>query len=143
MKKSLLGLMSAFVIISICIVPATVHAEVAIIVHPSNTNSLNSSEISRIFLGKKRSFPDGSEAIAVDQKEGSPSRNSFVTNVLKKSGQQMKAYWAQLLFTGKGRPPKEVGEDGDVKRLISQNPALIGYIDSSKADDSVKVVHKF
>lgn len=121
----------------------TAWSGVAVVVHPSNGNALSASDISRIFLGKKKSFPDGSEAIPVDQKDGSPIRSSFVSTVLKKNDQQIKAYWAQLLFTGKGTPPKEVGASADVKKLIAENPALIGYIDAADADGSVKVVHQF
>ncbi len=116
---------------------------VAVIVHPNNANALSEADVTRIFLGKKKAYPDGSEAIPVDQAEGSPIRSSFVSTVLKKNDQQIKAYWAQLLFTGKGTPPKEVGGGADVKKLIAENPALIGYIDASEVDASVKVVHQF
>lgn len=118
-------------------------SEVAVIVHPSNGNSLSSTDITRIFLGKKKSFPDGSDAIPVDQKDGSAIRSKFVSMQLKKNDQQLKAYWAQLLFTGKGTPPQAVGSSVDVRKLISENPALVGYIDSADVDDSVKVIHQF
>lgn len=122
---------------------ATAWSGVSVIVNPSNSNSLDASDVTRIFLGKKKSFPDGSEAIPVDQAEGAPARSEFVTTVLKKNDQQIKAYWAQLLFTGKGTPPKEVGTGAEVKKLVAQNPSLIGYIDSSEVDGSVKVVYEF
>jgi len=125
------------------LVCTTAFSAVAVIVHPSNANALSQSDITRIFLGKKKSFPDGADAIPVDQQEGSAARSAFVSTMLKKNEQQIKAYWAQLLFTGKGTPPKEVGAGSDVKKLISENPALIGYIDAADADDSVKVVHQF
>lgn len=125
------------------IASAVAFSAVAVIVHPSNSNDLSKSDITRIFLGKKKSFPDGADAIPVDQKEGSAARSAFVGTVLKKNDQQIKAYWAQLLFTGKGTPPKEVGTSADVKKLISENPALIGYIDAADADASVKIVHQF
>lgn len=118
-------------------------AGVAVIVHPSNTSSLSESDIARIFLGKKKSFPSGSEALPIDQNEGSDSRSAFVSTVLKKNDQQIKAYWAQLLFTGKGTPPKSVGGDAEVKQLVAENPNLIGYIDAGSVDASVKVVLEF
>ncbi|BFM15254.1 hypothetical protein R50073_14370 [Maricurvus nonylphenolicus] len=125
------------------IASVSVWSGVAVVVHPSNANALSEADITRIFLGKKKAFPDGAEAIPVDQAEGSPIRSSFVGTVLKKNDQQIKAYWAQLLFTGKGTPPKEVGSGADVKKLVAENPALIGYIDSGEVDGSVKVVHQF
>jgi ABC-type phosphate transport system substrate-binding protein len=116
---------------------------VAVVVHPANPNAMGEDDISRIFLGKKKAFPDGSEAIPVDQADGSANRSAFVSTVLKKNEQQIKAYWAQLLFTGKGTPPKEVGSSVEVKKLIAQNPSLIGYIDSADVDASVKVLFQF
>jgi len=36
-----------------------------------------------------------------------------------------------------------VGASADVRQLIAENQALMGYIDSADADGSVKVVHQF
>lgn len=99
--------------------------------------------MSRIFLGKTSDFPSGDQAIPVDQDEGSATRDAFNNSVLGKNSSQLKAYWSRLIFTGKGTPPKEVGDDAAVKSLVAANPNMIGYIDSSAVDDSVKVVHKF
>ncbi len=122
---------------------ASALSEIAVVVHPNNDNALTKADVTRIFLGKKRAYPNGSEAIPVDQTDGSAVRSRFVQTMLKKNDQQIKAYWAQLLFTGKGTPPKDVGGGAEVKALISKNPALIGYIDVSEVDDSVKVVLLF
>ncbi len=125
-------------------VTALANAEVAVIVSASNVNSaLDQDTISRVFLGKTSNFPDGSQAIPVDQNEGSASREAFNDKVLGKSSSQLKAYWSRLIFTGKGTPPKESGSDADIKNLVAKNPNLIGYVDSSVVDSSVKVVFKF
>jgi ABC-type phosphate transport system substrate-binding protein len=142
-KVTLKKLLASTLIGASLIASASAWSGVAVIVNPNNANALSEADVTRIFLGKKKAYPDGSEAIPVDQAEGSPIRSSFVGTVLKKNDQQIKAYWAQLLFTGKGTPPKEVGSGADVKKLIAENPALIGYIDSSEVDASVKVVHQF
>lgn len=118
-------------------------AEVAVIVHPSaGVDSIPEADIARLFLGKSKSFPNGSAAVAVNQNEGSASRATFNEVVCKKNTSQYKAYWSQLVFTGKGTPPKDVGDDAAVKALIAANPTMIGYIDSGLVDASVKVVHR-
>jgi ABC-type phosphate transport system substrate-binding protein len=122
---------------------ANLWAGSVVIVHPSNANTLSLDDVAKIYLGKRKSYPDGNEAIPLDHPEGSASRTVFVTNVLKKNDQQIKAYWAQLLFTGKGTPPKEVSSSEEVKRLVASNPALIGYIDEAVVDNSVTVVSSF
>jgi ABC-type phosphate transport system substrate-binding protein len=118
-------------------------AEVAVIVHPSaGFDSLAEDDVARLFLGKSKSFPAGSSAVPVNQNEGAAARDKFNEVICKKNASQYKAYWSQLVFTGKGSPPKDVGDDAAVKTLIAANPNMIGYIDSSAVDASVKVVYK-
>lgn len=119
-------------------------AEISVIVSTSNPNStMDQNTVAKIFLGKSKSFPDGTQAVPVDQDDGSATRNGFNSAVLGKSASQLKSYWSRLIFTGKGTPPKQSGNDAAVKGLVANNPNIIGYIDSSAVDDSVKVVHKF
>ncbi|WP_420589678.1 phosphate ABC transporter substrate-binding protein [Bacterioplanoides sp.] len=130
--------------ISSVFVASVASAEVAVIVSASNGNAnLDQDTIARVFLGKSKNFPDGSQAVPVDQNAGTASREAFNSTVLGKSSSQLKAYWSRLIFTGKGTPPKESGDDATVKDLVANNPNLIGYVDSSVVDGSVKVVHKF
>lgn len=123
---------------------AAAMAETAVIVSSSNGNaSLDKTTIEQIFLGKKASFPNGEKAVPVDQNEGSAVRDTFNQEVLGKSASQLKAYWSRLIFTGKGTPPKEAGNDADIVKLVASNPNLVGYVDASAVDGSVKVVFKF
>ena len=119
-------------------------AEISVIVSTNNSNeNIDQATVSKIFLGKSKSFPDGSQAVPVDQDDGSAARNAFNSTVLGKSSSQLKSYWSRLIFTGKGTPPKQSGDDAAVKKLVADNPNIIGYVDSSAVDASVKVVHKF
>lgn len=122
---------------------ASAFSGVAVIVHPSNASALSESEISRIFLGKMKSFPGGGQALPVNQNEGAGARNNFESTVLKKSSSQIKAYWSKLVFTGKGTPPKVVGADSDVVGLVKSNPNIIGYVDESAVTGDVKVIATF
>lgn len=118
-------------------------AEVAVIVHPSaGFDSLTEDDVARLFLGKSKSFPGGAQAVPINQNEGSAAREQFNVGVCKKNASQYKAYWSQLVFTGKGTPPKDAGDDAAVKALVSANPNMIGYVDASAVDASVKVVFK-
>lgn len=119
-------------------------AETSVIVSASNPNStMDQATVSKIFLGKAKSFPDGSQALPVDQDTGSKTREAFNSTVLSKSDSQLKSYWSRLIFTGKGTPPKQSGTDAEIKALVANNPNIIGYVDSAAVDGTVKVVHKF
>lgn len=118
-------------------------AEIAVIVHPSNGDTLDKSTINKIFLGKIKSFPGGNSAVPINLNEDSETRSAFDKNVLNKSSTQVKAYWSKLMFSGKGTPPKQATNDAEMKSLVAGNPTHIGYIDTAQVDGSVKVILTF
>ena len=119
------------------------YAEITVIVHPSNDSALTQDEISRIFLGKNRAFPNGSEALPVAFAEGVPEGDEFTQKVLSKTPKQLKAYWAKMIFTGKGTPPKEMPDSKSVLELVASNPNIIGFVASGTENASVKAVGKY
>lgn len=121
---------------------APIRAEVAIIVHPANSTTLSAEDVQRLFLGKMKTFPGGGDAVPVNLKDGNAAREAFNTGVIGKNESQIKAYWSQLVFTGKGTPPKEASDAADMKKQIANNPNMVGYIDAADVDGSVKVVFK-
>lgn len=123
--------------------PMYSQADIVVIVHPSNSDALDKKKISKIFLGKLKRFPSGSQTVPITQKSSNKARGEFDKKVLKKSASQLKAYWSKLLFTGKGQPPKEVTNDSEVIELVAGNPNVIGYVDAASVNDSVKVLAKF
>lgn len=123
---------------------ATAMAEYAVIVSASNGNtSMSADDISRIYLGKTNKFPNGSKATPVDQSDGNAARDKFNDKVLGKDSSQLKAYWSRLIFTGKGTPPNEAGNDAAIKSMVAGDTEAIGYVDTSVVDDTVKVVFSY
>jgi len=111
------------------------YAEIAVVTHRSTSvSSVSTNDAKKIFLGKKRSFKP------VDQKNGSAVHKEFYQKVVKKNPSQLKSYWSKMIFSGKGTPPKEMGNDAAVKQWISSNPGSIGYIHGTAVDQSVKVL---
>lgn len=132
-----------YVAIPLVLSSASVCAEVAVVVHPSNAVTLDQAEIGRLFTGRGTTFNNGNKATPLNLAESAPARADFDSKVLGKSSSQMKAYWSKLVFTGKGTPPKELASDTDVKAAVAADPSAIGYIDAAAVDASVKVVGKF
>ncbi len=142
MKLTIKKLRKTLLSIALLAISSSAFADIVVINHPSNTSSFTQKNIARIFLGKSKSFPNGELAVAINQKEGADKTKEFNKRVLKKTDSQLKAYWSKLIFTGKGNPPKIVTSDAEVLTLISSNPNMIGYIDSSAVTSAVKVVLK-
>jgi ABC-type phosphate transport system substrate-binding protein len=117
-------------------------ADVVAVVSAKNPvkTTLSNNQVVDIFLGKANRFPDGSQAVPIDQAEGSAARDEFYLKFTGKSPAQLKAYWSKIIFTGRGQPPKVILNSIEVKKFIIANPNAIGYIEQSLVDSSVKVL---
>lgn len=117
-------------------------ADVVVIVSArSAVTYLTADQTARIFLGKVNTFPDGSNALPVDQPEGSSVRDEFYARVAGKNSSQLTAYWAKVIFTGgDSLPPQLLEGNAAVRRAVAANPKTIGYIDRSAVDGTVRIV---
>lgn len=93
-----------------------------------------------LYLGRAARFPDGEKARPIDQAPGSGERAAFYEGYLGRSPSQIKAHWSKIIFTGRGRPPKDVADAEAVKRLVAADPSAVGYIDAAHVDDTVRVL---
>jgi hypothetical protein len=113
---------------------------VAVVSSKSQITTLSKNQIVDIFLGKRTRFPDGSSAIPIDQAEGSAARDEFYARLADMSAAQVKAFWARIIFTGRGQPPRTVTTSLEAKRLVVADTNAISYIDQSLVDSTVRVV---
>ena len=114
--------------------------EVAVVSARSTVTTLTRSQMADIFLGKTTRFPDGGQAVPIDQSEGTPARDEFYTRITGKSAAQMKAYWSKIIFTGRGQPPRAVPSSSETKKLLVANPNAIGYVEPRLVDETLRVV---
>ena len=115
---------------------------VTVIVHPSNTDEIDTKLVKKIYLGKTKKFPSGGQVIPLELDNGD-TKEAFLKSVVGKSESQYKAYWSKLVFTGKGQAPRTADSDNEVIELVSKNPNLIGYISDDSINDSVKSIGQF
>ncbi len=125
------------------ILSSAVYAELVVVVNKANTDDLNPELIKRIFLGKVKGFPNSGRALPIDLPEENAGQAEYLSKVVKKTQSQYSAYWAKVMFTGKGVPPKVVATDIDVLKLVANNPNLIGYVSAGSVTDAVRVVGKY
>ena len=118
-----------------------VFAQVAVVVGAkSDIAALTVDQVTSIYLGKTDKLPNGNTALPLDQVSGSAVRSNFYEKVTGKSEAQVKAAWSRLVFSGKGTPPKEIGSSAEIKKLVATTPNMMGYIEKSAVDSSVKVI---
>jgi len=113
-------------------------AEVKVIVNPSISVNATADDVANVFLAHVNTLPGGIKLIPYDQAE--EIRNEFYNKIAKRDPAQLKAYWARMIFTGRGQPPKELASDAEVVRFVSSNPDAIGYVSGNAQLKGVKVL---
>ena len=111
------------------------------IINPDNHSALSVADVRNIFLGKVRKFPGGGSAVPVEiDGDEAPLNENFDNKVLNKTPSQLRAYWSQMVFTGRATPPKQVGSTEDLIKLIEANPNMIGFVSSLPTSAKVKAI---
>lgn len=119
----------------------TAFADLAIISHPNyDGGELDAQNVKKLFLGERKSFPNGLKATPINHAAGSPDRNEFFTSVLRMSESVHGRHWKRKRATGGGNCPLELNSHDAVLRSVSSTPNSISYIDASLVNDSVKVL---
>ncbi|WP_229219909.1 hypothetical protein [Rugamonas fusca] len=114
---------------------APARAELVIIVNPQNAATrMFPSQAAQFFLGGSVLFTP------IEQPEGSAIRAEFDKKVLEKTPAQVEAIWSKIVFTAKGKPPKECKSSAEVKKAVAENVNAIGYIEKAAVDETVKVI---
>ena len=138
-----LTLSYSFILSASLLLSSTIaHSEPVVVVVSATSPvvKLDKEQVANLFLGKSSSYPDGSAAVPIEQTDGAPAHEEFHKSITEKSASQLKSYWSKMIFSGKGTAPKEVASNAELLKLLASNPAMIGYVDKTAADKSVKVV---
>ncbi len=123
---------------------APVRAETVVVMNArSGVVQLSRDEVINIFLGRYRQLPTGEAAIPIDQPEGSALRADFYRQLVNKEPNQINAYWARLIFSGKTAPPKEALSPAEVFSYLLGSPGGIAYIDRAQLDKRLRIVLEF
>jgi hypothetical protein len=107
--------------------------EVVVVMGPSAT-PLSKDQLADIYLGRNTSLKP------LDLPESSELRDAFYKKATDRDAAQVKAVWSRIIFTGQGQPPKELPDAAAVKKAVAGDPKMVGYIDKSDLDATVKVV---
>jgi ABC-type phosphate transport system substrate-binding protein len=140
--KTLIPSYSYILSVALLLSSAIVHSEPVVVVVSATSPvvKLDKEQVANLFLGKSSSYPDGSAAVPIEQTDATPAHEEFHKSITEKSASQLKSYWSKMIFSGKGTAPKEVASNAELLKLLAGNPAMIGYVDKTAADKTVKVV---
>lgn len=112
---------------------------VVVVSKDTSIDKLSKKQISKLFLSKSKSFPNGQRAIPIEIKN-SDFKEFFYKTVSNKNSKQLLKYWAKVIFTGKGIPPKNVLHNHELFTFMLNNKNSITYIKREHLTDSLKIV---
>jgi len=116
-------------------------AEVVVIANKDNlVKLLTKKQVIDIYMGRTSLFPDGQAALPIDQETDSPIRKLFYRSLVNKTVNEINAYWARLIFSGRATPPQTIDSAQSIIEFIKDNKAAIAYIRKEELTDDVKVV---
>ncbi len=138
MKKTIYQWIAALVFI----LPMQVMAEVVVVVaKDSPITSLSENQLRQLYLEGTGRIA-GNSVKALDLPEDSRTRKAFYQAAVGKTPAQMKSYWARMIFTGRGVPPRMVSGDRAMQVMLENNPELVGYLPGNQVSSGLKVLYR-
>jgi ABC-type phosphate transport system substrate-binding protein len=100
-----------------------------LIVNPNNPITAVDRDFLRdAYLKKVIEWPGNIPIQPVELSSKFPAHERFTREVLRKSNAQLKNYWNQQIFSGKGVPPQEAGSVSAAVDFVIENPGAIAYV---------------
>jgi ABC-type phosphate transport system substrate-binding protein len=128
-----------YVIFFICC--NSVNAEnIVVIANPNMQVNLTRFELVDIYMGRVTTAESGEKFLAIDNEKKPEIKAQFYQWLFNKNINQVNAYWARLLFSGRATPPFKAESSEQIIEIVKQTPMAIGYIESDKVTDDVKVI---
>jgi hypothetical protein len=112
-----------------------------VIVNPKNPAArIDRGFLRSAWLKKEATWGDGATIRPIDLSANFAVRDRFTRDVIKKTSAQLKSYWSQQVFSGRGVPPKEVPSIADVIAYVLANPGAVGYVPVDVDTSGAKVI---
>jgi hypothetical protein len=112
-----------------------------VVVNPANSIRVVNREFLRaVYLKKRTAWWDGQTIRPVGVSPRFPARQRFAREVLRKSPAQLRAYWNQQIFSGKGVPPLEFDSHDAVIAYVLRNHGAIAFLPATVDPDGAAVV---
>jgi len=109
--------------------PVTRPPSYIVIVHPTNpVRAISRAFLRDAFLKSTTRWGDGAAIRPVDLSKSFPVYDEFAREILNKTPEQLRDYWSQLIYSGKGVPPPELGSETAMIIYVLRNPGAVGYL---------------
>lgn len=131
--------------ILLCLVFFNVAASAEDIVIISNTDvpesSVDSNWVKNVYLGNITKWSNN-EPIIISILKDKTTHKDFLKEYIHRHPSQFTAFWKNMVFTGRGKMPKEMSSNDEMVNFVANTKGAIGYISSGTKSDKVKIISK-
>lgn len=137
-------LTALFLIIIVFIDQALASDEELVVVGTSDLypQTLTIKEVVDIYMGRMKRLSNGAYLIPIDIETENPMRGGFYQKLMDKNLSEINSYWARLVFTGRGVPPRQAESFDEIIEIIKNNKGAIGYVPLGAVTDDVHILYR-
>lgn len=140
MKKLTLCLSLILASLSLTTHAAFAATDLVVITNPnSGVDKMTRDEVTAIFMGRSKKLPSGLTALPIDQPVAG-GKGKFYAELINKELAEINSYWARLIFSGQGTPPRQADDNAEILEIVSSSKGAIAYLPRAAVDKRVKVV---
>ena len=115
--------------------------DLVVVVNPgSGVERMSRDDVTSIFMGRTKKLPSGVNALPIDQTAATGDKAKFYREIINKELAEVNSYWARLIFSGQGSPPRQAENAAEVMEIVSSNKGAIGYVPRSATNKHVKII---
>lgn len=112
-----------------------------LIVNPANPlTAVDRTFVRAAFLREALAWQWGTPVHPIALPSRMTTSARFAELILKKSVPQLRSYWVQRIFSGKGTPPPELESTAAVLNRVLSDPGAVAYIPEDTDPGAAKVV---
>lgn len=123
-------------------ISANVNDDDILVITGARAQDLSLQQIRQIYLGMNISAGSSRHINIATLPNRNPARHLFNVKVIGLSEARIRAFWAQMKFSGRGNRPIELAEPNQVIEYIKKNQQSIGYVPTNiTLPSEVKIIY--
>ena len=103
-------------------------------------SEIKMSELKAVFHGERQRWGNGTKVIIAMIKTTTPLGNEISEKIYSKNGEEVRGFWAGIMFAGKFDAPNVFNTEAEVEIFVSQNPGAIAIIDKVVTTADIKTI---
>jgi ABC-type phosphate transport system substrate-binding protein len=135
--------MKKLLILLAALLPLSVHADLYIIANKElPISQLEKSEISAIYLLKKKHWENGENILPINLPATADARARFTAQIFDSTPEKLGSYWDKMLFKGE-TPPVTQNSEQAVMMFVERIKGAIGYVETKPQSSQIKILQQF